>query len=76
MKVWGMLSTDAEKEGFDLVLDEDWYVVLTNKGNTISRFDPRDYTATELISEVDVILRSMREAPSKKPKKKNPKVRK
>ncbi|MDY6912526.1 MAG: hypothetical protein SVM79_09235 [Chloroflexota bacterium] len=72
MKVWGMLSTDAEKEGFDLVLDEDWYVVLINKGNTVSRFDPRDYTATELVSEVDRILQSMREAPSKKPKKKRP----
>ncbi len=63
MKVWGMLSPEDEKSGFDLVLDENWYVVLLNKGQTIARFDPRDYTSTELLIELEAILKDRRAAP-------------
>lgn len=56
MKVWGMLSAEDEKSGFDLVLDENWYVVLLNNGETIARFDPRDYTSTELLIELEAVL--------------------
>ncbi len=60
MKVWGMLSIEDEEAGFDLVMDEDWYVVLLGNNNQIARFDPRDYTASELHSEVETILQSIR----------------
>ena len=60
MKVWGMISVEDEKAGFDVVLDEDWYVVLIGKGVTHARFDPRDYTATELLMELEDILAKIR----------------
>ena len=60
MKVWGMISVEDETAGFDVVLDEDWYVVLIENGETRARFDPRDYTATELLSELGEILASLR----------------
>lgn len=60
MKVWGMLSVEDEKAGFDLVLDGDWYVVLLENGKTIARFDPRDYTATELLIELEATLQEIR----------------
>ncbi|MBM3132381.1 MAG: hypothetical protein FJY85_19070 [Deltaproteobacteria bacterium] len=60
MKVWGMLSAEDEKAGFDLVLDTDWYVVLLDHGKTIARFDPRDYTATELLIELEAVLQEIR----------------
>ena len=60
MKVWGMISVEDEKAGFDVILDEDWYVVLIENGETRARFDPRDYTATELLMELDEILSRIR----------------
>ena len=57
MRIWGMLSSDDEKIGFDLVLDENWYVLLLKRGEVIARFDPRDYTASELKKEVELSLR-------------------
>jgi len=63
MKVWGMLSPEDEEAGFDLVMDDDWYVVLLSKNKTIARFDPRDYTASELHSEVETILSTIRGEP-------------
>ena len=61
MKVWGMISTKDESDGFDVILDQDWYVVLTEKGETRARFDPRDYTATELLVELEDILQNLRD---------------
>jgi len=55
-----MLSADDENSGFDLVLDESWYVLLLNKGEVIARFDPREYTASELQKEVEMMLRMKR----------------
>ena len=60
MRIWGMLAADDEKNGFDLVLDESWYVLLLNKGEVIARFDPRDYTASELQKEVELVLQMKR----------------
>ncbi len=60
MKVWGMLSNEDEEAGFDLVMDDDWYVVLLDGEKTLARFDPRDYTASELHSEVETMLQSIR----------------
>lgn len=65
MKVWGMLSPEDEKSGFDLVLDENWFVVLLNNGETIARFDPRDYTSTELLIELDAVLKEVKANPAK-----------
>jgi len=31
MRIWGMLSADDENSGFDVVLDENWYVLLLDK---------------------------------------------
>ena len=67
MKVWGMLSNEDEEAGFDLVMDEDWYVILLNEQETVARFDPRDYTARELLSEVEEVLQSMRSSPRTEP---------
>ena len=58
-----MLSADDEKNGFDLVLDESWYVLLLEKDEVIARFDPRDYTAAELQKEVEMELRMRRGDP-------------
>lgn len=60
MKVWGMLSGEDEEAGFDLVMDEEWYVVLLSENEPLARFDPRDYTANELLSEMEEILQTMR----------------
>jgi hypothetical protein len=63
MRIWGVLSADDEKNGFDLVLDESWYVLLLDRGKVIARFDPRDYTASELQKEVEMVLRTKRGGP-------------
>lgn len=60
MKVWGMLSTEDQQAGFDVVLDEDWYVLLLGNGRQLARFDPRDYTASELLVELEAILGDVR----------------
>lgn len=52
MKIWGMLTPEDEEGGFDLVMDDDWMVVLLKDNISVTRFDPRDYTARELLSEV------------------------
>jgi len=56
MKIWGMLSADDGNAGFDVVLDENWYVLLLEKDEVIARFDPRDYTSAELYGEVETAL--------------------
>ncbi len=59
MKVWGMLSVEDEESGFDLIMDDEWYIVLLNENKTVARFDPRDYTASELHSEVGSLICSI-----------------
>ena len=54
------VSVIKEKAGFDVILDEDWYVVLIENGEKRARFDPRDYTATELLTELGEILTKLR----------------
>ncbi|MCL0073489.1 hypothetical protein M1O50_01160 [Dehalococcoidia bacterium] len=68
MRIWGMLSADDEKNGFDLVLDESWYVLLLDKDEVIARFDPRDYTSAELYGEVETVLQWRRSNRATKPK--------
>ena len=58
MKIWGMLSLEDEKTGFDVVLDNDWHVLLMDKEEIVARFDPRDYTSMELQTEVTRLLRT------------------
>lgn len=65
MKIWGMLSVDDEKSGFDLVLDENWYVSLFCKKKLMARFDPRDYTSVELQKEVDQLIQAKNVGASK-----------
>ncbi len=60
MKIWGMLSSDDEIMGFDLVLDDEWYVLLLKESEVIARFDPRDYVAAELKNEVGILVQEMR----------------
>ena len=61
MKIWGMLSSDDRNAGFDVVLDENWHVLLLDKDEVIARFDPRDYTSAELLKEVELVLRTKRD---------------
>lgn len=60
MKIWGMLSFEDENNGFDLVLDDDWYVLLLRESELIARFDPRDYMSVELHKEVEAILQKLK----------------
>ncbi|MFO8102493.1 MAG: hypothetical protein R6U37_10080 [Dehalococcoidia bacterium] len=60
MKVWGMLSTEEEEDGFEVIMDDERQVVLLSENETLARFDPRDYTATELYSEIGARLRWIR----------------
>lgn len=58
MKIWGMISLEDEETGFDVVLDNDWYVLLMERDEIVARFDPRDYTSIELQTEVKRLLRA------------------
>ncbi len=58
MKIWGMISLEDEETGFDVVLDNDWYVLLMDRDEIVARFDPRDYTSIELQTEVKRLLRA------------------
>lgn len=66
MKIWGMLSSEEEHAGFDLVLDKNWYAVLLHKGKVIAKFDPRDYTAAELSQETKARLQEFQHNSKKK----------
>ena len=65
MKIWGMLSPEDERLGFDLVLDDNWFVLLTKKSEVVARLDPRDYVATELHHEVEALLLKLRGDPKR-----------
>ena len=52
MKVWGVLSADAENHGFDTVLDDQENILLQNKRGVLACFDPSDYTLPELRREI------------------------
>ena len=63
MNIWGMLSVDDEADGFSLVLDETWHVLLLSEGEVLARFDPSDYTLPELHLELERSLRKVRGDP-------------
>ena len=53
-----MISLEDEETGFDVVLDNDWYVLLMDRDEIVARFDPRDYTSIELQTEVKRLLQA------------------
>ena len=59
MRIWGMLSEDDEKAGFDLILDEDWQVLLMLNSKPIAKFNPLDYTQVELLTEINRLTQAM-----------------
>lgn len=60
MKLWGILSEDEVKSGFELLLDDDWHVSLAYKGNLAAHFDPSDYTMRELVGEIKIFIQNIR----------------
>lgn len=64
MKVWGMLSTEDEQAGFDLVFDREWYIVLKLNGDMVARFDPTRYTMRELLLDLESCLQMARGTPA------------
>ena len=59
MKLWGILSEDEQKAGFELLLDNDWHVSLTYKGKLATHFDPFDYTMRELVGEIKLFIQNI-----------------
>ncbi|MDY6910841.1 MAG: hypothetical protein SVM79_00555 [Chloroflexota bacterium] len=57
IRIWGILSGEEENAGFDLVLDEVWYIMLMHKDMLVARFNPRDYTQPGLQKEVKKQIR-------------------
>lgn len=64
MKLWGMVSAEDEKSGFEVVLDDDWYLLLTEHGQTRARLDPSIYTLPELRTVVESLLKMVRSNPA------------
>jgi hypothetical protein len=56
MKAWGLLSIADENRGIQIVLDEDWNLVLRHQKYDLARFDPLQYTFRELLDEVEGLL--------------------
>ena len=60
MSIYGMLSAEEIEEGYDIALDNDWYAVLTKDNEVLARFDPRGYTSTQLLTQVNEHLENLR----------------
>lgn len=60
IELFGLLSSDDEKAGFKLVLDDRYYVLLLSRGEVKATFDPRDYTAAELQRESSLMIERLR----------------
>ena len=63
MKVWGLLSIKDEDRGLQMVLDEDWNLVLQHQEYDLARFDPSEYTLSELLDEVEGLLQIIPSSP-------------
>ncbi len=63
MKVWGLLSITDENRGLQIVLDEDWNLVLRHQEYDLARFDPSEYTLSELLDEVEGLLQLIPSSP-------------
>jgi hypothetical protein len=60
MELFGLLSSEDERAGFKLVLDEKYYVLLLSEGKVVATFDPRDYTEAELRRESADLIQKLR----------------
>lgn len=63
IRIWGIVSEEDEGRGFQLVLDDDWFLRLQCRGKTVALFDPHDYTLPELSAKVTAIIRIVRRNP-------------
>ena len=63
MKAWGLLSITDEDRGLQIVLDEDWNLVLRHQEYDLARFDPSEYTLSELLDEVEGLLQLIPSSP-------------
>ena len=50
--IWGILSDDDSKAGFELILDNEDQLFLLKQGKTLAHFDPFYYTVKGLTSEI------------------------
>ena len=60
MELYGMISEEDQADGFILVLDDNYFVLLLHRGKMQKNFDPRDYTPAELRQEVDAEIAVLR----------------
>jgi len=67
MKAWGLLSLTDEDRGLQIVLDEDWNLVLRYQEHDLARFDPLEYTLSELLDEVEGLLQLIPRPPRAAP---------
>lgn len=62
MRIWGIVSERDQTEGFDLVMDEEGYLVLVSDGQPLARYDPMDHTLSSLCKEVESELERRRDS--------------
>ena len=67
MKAWGLLSVTDEDRGLQIVLDEDWNLVLRYQDYDLARFDPSEYALPELLDEVEGLLQLIPSSPGAVP---------
>lgn len=63
MRIWGIVSEEDEATGFQVLLDDCWFLQLQCRGKTIALFDPHDYTLPELKEKVAAVIRIVRRNP-------------
>lgn len=59
-RIWGILSEDDRRAGFELILDHKDRLFLLKNGNPLVRFHPSCYTMSELIEEIKALTRVAR----------------
>ncbi|NQT72281.1 MAG: hypothetical protein HQ553_05860 [Chloroflexi bacterium] len=67
MKAWGLLSITNEDRGLQIVLDENWNLILRHQDYDPARFDPSEYTLSELLDEVEGLLQIIPSSPRATP---------
>ncbi|NQT73239.1 MAG: hypothetical protein HQ553_10815 [Chloroflexi bacterium] len=67
MKAWGLLSITDENKGLQIILDEDWNLVLRHQDYDLARFDPSEYTLSELLDEVEGLIKIVPSSPGAAP---------
>ncbi len=51
-RIWGILSDDDRKAGFELILNSEDQMFLLKQSKAVAHFDPLYYTMSELTGEV------------------------